>query len=872
MLRRPRRTIQPTMASSDDSAHGDGAPDAAGEDTRVAELLARLRHHTPPESRFRFEGEIARGGMGTIIKIWDEDLHRSLAMKVALGRGEILGDSTPQIDEHTLTRFLEEAQVTGQLDHPGIVPLHELGVDASGRIYFTMRLVEGDDLKTTFKLVREGSQGWTQARALGVIHKICETMAFAHAKGVLHRDLKPSNVMVGPFGEVYVMDWGLAKVGGREDHRDLRLRRSTRPPEEAVEGEPGDEDDPTSDSPLLTLDGTIVGTPAYMPPEQAEGRIAELGPRADVYSIGAMLYELLTGQMPYVKTGTRVSPHAVLAKVLSGGPQPLEEFEPHIAPELRAICGKAMARDAGDRYAGTHEMGEDLRAYLEGRVVGAYETGPVAELRKWVARNKALALAIGAAVLLAFGSLGTISYLQARSSAEIRRLADVKRLQLLEDRAQSLWPLHPERVDSFEQWLDEARQLIARTELHERTLVQMRARATRGSAPAHGGLQAPSRWTFENTEDQWQHDALAGLVAGLGVFADSELGLTGDIERRLAFAKRIEERSVTGPLARERWERAIEAIADTDASSKYGGSRIKAQIGLLPLGPDPGSGLWEFVHLQSGEPPKRAGTGELVLTEATGIVFVLLPGGSFPMGSQTDEPAADNYCDLAGEDEQPPSVVSLAPFFIAKHEMTQSQWRRATGASPSRYQPGMSMGGTPITLLHPVEQVTWTECVEILWQLGLELPTEAQWEYAARGGTRWPWWTGAERESLAGAVNILDRSTFERGESTADQMDWDFDDGFAVHAPVNLPLPNPFGLHGVLGNVWEWCADVHGPYSSTPDPETGLRHASTSRQRVHRGGSFDSSYRYARCAFRYGDDPENAARFVGVRPARALDR
>ncbi len=131
--------------------------------------------------------------------MWDEDLRRNLAMKVILGKGDHITGETPSVDSKTLGRFLEEAQVTGQLDHPGIVPVHELGLDDQGQVYFTMKLVKGRDLKAIFDLVHEGKEGWTQTRALNVMLKVCEAMAYAHSKGVIHRDLKPANVMVGKY-------------------------------------------------------------------------------------------------------------------------------------------------------------------------------------------------------------------------------------------------------------------------------------------------------------------------------------------------------------------------------------------------------------------------------------------------------------------------------------------------------------------------------------------------------------------------------------------------------------------------------------------------------------------------------------------------
>ena len=199
--------------------------DASDKPESSDQVLKRLESHAAKESRYDFKGEIARGGMGAILKVWDHDLRRNLAMKVVLGKDDpAKPGSTSAVDDASLGRFLEEAQVTGQLDHPGVVPVHELSVDATGQVYFTMRLVKGRDLSKIFELVQKGEEGWSQARAVGVILKVCEAMAYAHSKHVIHRDLKPANIMVGRFGEVYVMDWGVARVLGEEDRKDIRLR------------------------------------------------------------------------------------------------------------------------------------------------------------------------------------------------------------------------------------------------------------------------------------------------------------------------------------------------------------------------------------------------------------------------------------------------------------------------------------------------------------------------------------------------------------------------------------------------------------------------------------------------------------------------
>ncbi len=387
---------------SSDSDSPTAAPSPASDDDFTSEVLRRLAEREKPHTRYKLEGEVAHGGQGAILRVWDEDLRRHLAMKVILGEGEASKTGvTSSVSSSALGRFLEEAQVTGQLDHPGIVPVHELGLDSEGRVYFTMKLVKGEDLKAIFDLVHEGREGWTQTRALNVMLKVCEAMAYAHSKSVIHRDLKPSNVMVGRYGEVFVMDWGLARVAGEEDRKDIRIRPEMTTTE--LRSERRASADP--DSPLITMDGDVVGTPAYMSPEQARGDQNAMGPRSDVYAVGAMLYHLLAGEAPYVPKSSRLNNYAIWAQVQQGPPKPLHELAPTALAELVAICEKAMAREASKRYADTEALAVDLRAFLEHRVVSAYETGAVAELRKWVARNKPLAVASAAAVLALVGGL-----------------------------------------------------------------------------------------------------------------------------------------------------------------------------------------------------------------------------------------------------------------------------------------------------------------------------------------------------------------------------------------------------------------------------------------------------------------------------------
>jgi tetratricopeptide (TPR) repeat protein len=350
--------------------------------------------------RYRVSSEVARGGQGAILKVHDEDLRRPLAMKVVLGDvDDGSGAAVSSISPKTLGRFLEEAQVTAQLDHPGIVPVHELGLDSEGRVYFTMRLVKGQDLGFIYEKAWKGEDGWSRTRAVNVLVKVCEAMSYAHHKGVIHRDLKPANVMVGGFGEVYVMDWGLARVLDAEDAKDLRIDQSRL----GIAGAAFDDEEDA----LMTMDGDIVGTPSFMPPEQALGELAAMGPHSDVYSVGAMLYMLLAGHKPYVRPDEKLGLLDIVLKVQSQAPHPLDKEAPDAPQELVAICEKAMQRDPRRRYPDMSGLAEDLRAYLEGKVVQAFETGAIAELRKWVARNKPLAGAMAAGVLALVAGLAT---------------------------------------------------------------------------------------------------------------------------------------------------------------------------------------------------------------------------------------------------------------------------------------------------------------------------------------------------------------------------------------------------------------------------------------------------------------------------------
>ncbi|MBI5362271.1 MAG: protein kinase [Planctomycetes bacterium] len=403
----PRR--DPQFRARSEPAHVSRPADVSLEARASAlRFLEQLAARTPETERYSDQGEIARGGMGSIRRVDDQVLRRTLAMKVLLERDADDDPDSASSAEIVLARFLEEAQVTGQLDHPGVVPVHDMGVDEKGRVWFTMRLVQGRNFEEIIALVRRGEEGWTLTRAVQSLLRVCEAMAFAHSKGVVHRDLKPANVMVGRFGETYVMDWGLARVAGASEVVDASVRGHG--PDSATlerarrRGALG-----SGHSPQLTMAGSIVGTPAYMAPEQARGEVEAVDERSDVYAVGSMLYHLLSGHRPYLPPGTKLDALEMLRAVVAGPPARLDANA--APPELVAVCEKAMARGKDARYATMLALAEDLQAYLEGRVVRAHRTGARAEFAKWVGRNKLAAGALAAATVLTLGGLAAIAWI-----------------------------------------------------------------------------------------------------------------------------------------------------------------------------------------------------------------------------------------------------------------------------------------------------------------------------------------------------------------------------------------------------------------------------------------------------------------------------
>jgi formylglycine-generating enzyme required for sulfatase activity len=776
----------------------------------------RGRGADPVTTRYRIDGELGRGGMGEVLRAWDRLLQRPVAMKVVRSH-----DGGP-VGGSQLQRFRNEARITAQLDHPGVVPVHDLGTDQDGRAWFVMRLVTGRGADEVLGSAGAAADGRRRASALEIVLKVCDTLAYAHGRGIVHRDLKPPNVMVGSFGEVYVMDWGLAKTtGDGDDQADEQAASAT---------------------PAATLAGTVLGTPSYMPPERVLSPPAPPDRRGDIYAIGAMLYQVLTGAAPFDVDGSQDG-NAILAALRRGPPEPILRKNAAAPAELVAICDKAMARDPAQRYATAAELAEDLRAFLDARAVKAHRQGPWVELRLWVRRNRALAstFASTAAVLV----LALVVVLVAWHGADVsnrrfRQLASVVQLEEARRRAAELYPPWPEQVAPLHAWLLEfAEPLQAERELLDGELRQIAAR------------------TAPDADDRIIRTNLQRHVAELASFFGTG-GTVARVRERLHWAEQIARISIEEHAAA--WSAAQAAVA---ADPRYQGLVLQPQIGLVPLGCDPRSRLLEFAELRSGPAPQRAPSGELQYRDDSGIVFVLVPGGTAVVGAQADDPGLPHYWAGAKADEAPVERLPLRPFLLAKHELTQAQWQRLAG-----YNPSQAIGAD--TARHHVGLVTWLEAERVLREQGLELPTEVQWEYGCRAGAATAWYTGESALSLQGHANVADEST--RGRfGPGFRFEAGLDDGWATDAPVGSFAANAFGLHDMHGNHWEWCRDVYASRRRPHDPDAPAVRDGAAIHRVYRGGSYaQPADNFARCAYR-GMGPADTARHdLGLRAARRL--
>ncbi len=913
-------------------AHGEAPPvcEACDATLTMSSLAAEAAAAAWPDPEtigpYRVIRRLGEGGMGVVYLAQQSgEIERQVAIKVVKRVGT---------SKRVLARFQLERQSLALMKHPCIARIFDAGSTLDGQPYFAMEYVEGSPITTYCDSAR-----MTNVERIRLFQAVCGAVQHAHQKGIIHRDLKPSNILVeetddGPRPKV--IDFGLAKA---TDQRFMEWSG-------------------------FTEVGRLVGTPEYMSPEQAGDSEDDLDTRTDVYSLGAILYELLVGATPIETSELRKSGLQSLLDIIRDSPVTIPSGKlvslnegreaaarnrrtewPELVSQLRGdldwIVMRALEREKDDRYRSPAALAADLQRYLDDRPV---EAGPPTlsyRLKKFTRRHRtAVAAAMGGLALLVVALITTTMLWRtaSRERAQVLRLADMKRLDDYVLEAADLWPAHPDHIEAMERWLeDRGGPLAARLPSHRDALETLRATARpygeeqrqqdRRTHPRAQELideheyleerkaslaRAKSRpdqpdyeeivehyeeqieeatahiaeleqavterhtWTFDNEETEWQHQMLADLVLRLEEFIDPDpfVGTMASVRQRLEHARTVAERTVTGVEESRAWRRAIESIA---ASPVYAGLDLSPQLGLIPLDHNPRTGLWEFWHPESGDrplpSPEPDAANRWIVGDSTGMVFVLVPGGTFWMGAQADDPSARNYDPLASRRENRIMQVTLDAFFMSKYETTQGQWILFTGKNPSRHAIGGLITRQETTANHPVEMVNWHDANETLIKRGLSLPTESQWEYAARAGTTTPWWTGESRETLRGAVNIQDLFLKNNGGRPTWRYEEWLDDGHGIHAEVGSLRANPFGLHNMLGNVSEWCRDYYrSPYHQKVDPGDGYRKIpGGTASRISRGGGWDKSVQLTRSAYRANTRPDTVNQSIGVRAVRKID-
>jgi serine/threonine-protein kinase len=500
---------------------------------------------TSEGQRFRLLRPHARGGLGAVFVALDEELHREVALKQMLDQHAD--------DPTSRSRFLLEAEITGGLEHPGIVPVYGLGSYGDGRPYYAMRFIRGDSLKEAIKHFH-GDGALTNdpgRRSLGLRNllrrftDVCNAIEYAHSRGVLHRDIKPGNIIVGKHGETLVVDWGLAKARGKGD---------------AVE--------PTEERPLMpssaigsaeTLPGSALGTPAYMSPEQARGDLEALGPRSDVYSLGTTLYCLLTGKPPFEEDDIG----EVLRRVQAGHISPPRRLDPTIDRALEAVCLKAMANKPVDRYASCRALADDIERWMADEPVEARHETWVAHSARWARRHRPTVTGLTALMLTAVVALSVSNVLIGRERARTtvakaqaetnfrraqeavdRSFTEVSETVLL--RGPGLQPLRRRLLESARGYYEQ----FVREQAGRAGLEAELGRAFRRLARITAEIESPARAIELYRRAAAVQDKLVGDYPGVGEYRHDRAAT----QRGLAVAYQLTGQT---DAAREAYDRAI---------------------------------------------------------------------------------------------------------------------------------------------------------------------------------------------------------------------------------------------------------------------------------------------------------------------------
>ncbi len=770
--------------------------------------------------RFQIRSEIGRGGMGRVLKAVDPELGRTVAVKVLIDPDEV--------SDEQLARFAAEARITSQLEHPNIVPVYDMGATGDGELYFVMKEVVGRSLREIIDALSGGDEEtvrvWTLRRLLTTFVSLCNGVAFANDRGVLHRDIKPDNVMLGQYGEVLLMDWGVARLIG----------------------EPGEATAVTHESSFgsmpVTMDGSTVGTPGYMSPEQAKGDLASLDAPSDVFSLGAVLYELLTLTRAY--RGANV--YATLYASMGGPPEDPRTKTPErrIPDELAEVCLKALARAPGDRYPTAAALASAIEEFLEG-----------SRRREAAAAHLVEADAAWTRYRQATEERARLSREQRRLEGEVEPWRPLEQKQELLDVWERLGALGPESADAFSELIAGCEAALSRDPGNPgaRALLARAHYARFEEAETSGDTedQAYFRRRVLAYDDGGR---FAALLAGVGA-----VSLRTDPPGATVTAARFDVGGLVWNLVEER------------------------PLGFTPLVEvplDPGS--WLLTVRAPGRAPMRypvhlprghhwdSGSAPLPLLAEGALAASerYVPAGPFACGGDPDAPDS-----LPAAHEQVLGfVIEALPVTVGRwcdyvnavaRGNPEEAWRRVprvesgmktTGkghywerpAEGKRYVvPEVDRDGDRWDPEWPVFGISWADArAYAAWRAEetgqpWQLVPERWWEKAARGvdGRGYPW---GDRFDASLCKMKASRAGAARPEAVG-----------AFEGDVSV-----YGVRDTAGGLRDWCAEEH--FDDDPD------------RRVVRGGAWGSAPAFCRTAGRGGLAAWSVSSYVGLRLCRPI--
>lgn len=829
------------------------APDAtmsvgseASEATAVSVFSAGLQL---PE-RYRDLGRIAAGGFGEIRRVQDTLLDRVVAMKLV--RGDMKGHARRE------ARFVAEAKLTAGLEHPGIVSVHDRGILEDGRQWFTMREVRGRTLRDVIEDVhaavrpegfRETASGWTFRRLVDAFARVCQAVAFAHRRGIVHRDLKPDNIMVGELGEALVMDWGLGRcVGASDETPNLK---------ESVDEQTGSN---------ITQYGEVLGTPAYMPPEQALGQLDKHSFPSDVYALGAVLYHVLAGKSPY----EGASAIAVLRQVMKGPPRSVVEASAGkpIPSELVAICEIAMAREMGARYPDAEILSREVFAWLDGARRREQALAVVAKakaIEPEMAELRTLAQAKRKAAQVALDGVRPFDPVDKKKPGWALE-DEAKRLEVAAALHEAEWLETMQGALSIDAELPEAHAVLADHHRHELVAAE-RAHREADIVRAEARLR---------THDRGRYAALLRGEGRLSLVTDPP-GAEVILERYIEEERRLIPKVVGTlgttplrevPLDKGSYRLRLRALGRAEVSYPVLIERGEHWDGVAPGDNEP----YPIVLPNEGE---------------LGLDDCYVPAGWTWVGGDPEAP-----------DSLPARRIWVDAFVLGRFPVTNGQYVEFLNALIHAGRtdealaacPQQGIGTVESTDKRPVfkrdergrfilpeasEDALWhgpIPVVQIDWHAAMAYAT---W-LAQKNGASWRLPNELEREKSARGVDGRVFPWGNHGDAT-----------FACvveghrSAPVREPLEghptdeSVYGIRGLAGNVRDWCINVwkhEGPAMDHNRLCLDPALASDPDFRVIRGGYWGGTLAYSRSASRFGGRPSLSWLSVGIRMSRSYTR